>query len=364
MKKGKGKFIISSILLLFLFFGSIAGAQVQEILLGKVGQPLYTLTVMGSGAGTGIVTGDLYGINCTSTAGVESGVCLAQIPMGTTVILTATPSGDHFFDGWSGGGCTGTGTCTLIISGNTSVDAEFILAPQNANLIAWYKFDEGSGTVVYNQATDGSSGGGLFPNLGIVGLNTFWSAVSGFGKKSTSATQDFAWNKPNRTIGGASGWGYGRFLRIIGDGGVSTRGGDVITSGIQACIQTFPSGADVYSNANNGGASASLTVTYNNVWLFHFIANDGIYRVCKADGTIVTGTSLPAGSMVATITPNYLLMGFQYATEDPPVNLIGINPTIFGDWILYSGTTLTVAQWGQWYDKLRTRYGMAARSGW
>lgn len=362
MKKGK---FITSILLLFLslFFIRVGSAQVQEILLGKVGQPLYTLTVTGSGAGTGTVTGS---VNCISTAGVESGACSQQYPMGTTVILTAIPSGDHFFDGWTGGGCSGTGTCTIIISGNTSVNAEFIIAPQSANLIGWYKFDEGSGTVVYNQATDGSGGGGLLPNLGIVGLNTFWSAASGFGKKSASSTQDFAWNKPNRTIGGASGWGLGRFLKLpTGTGGVPTRGGQVITSGIQACIQTVPySATETAMNAGNGAAPAVITVTYSNVWLFHFIANDGIYRVCKADGTIVTGTSLPAGSMVATITPNYLLMGFQYATEDPPVNLIGINPTIFGDWILYSGTTLTVAQWAQWYDKLRSRYGMAARSGW
>jgi len=215
MKKGKGKFIISiTLLLFFLFFGSVVQTQVHEILLGKVGQPLYTLTIIGSGDGTGTVTSNLYGINCTSTVGVESGVCSAQIPMGTSIILTATPSGDHFFDGWSGGGCSGTGTCSITISGNTSVDAKFVTVIQGSNLIAWYRFNEGSGTVVYNKATDGSGGGGLLPNLAVVqNQGLFWTFLSGFGSTPQlffgggSGLTDFAWAAQSRTLGGASGGG-------------------------------------------------------------------------------------------------------------------------------------------------------------
>ncbi len=39
--------------------------------------------------------------------------------------MTATPSSGHVFTGWSGGGCVGTGTCSLTVVANTSVTAGF-----------------------------------------------------------------------------------------------------------------------------------------------------------------------------------------------------------------------------------------------
>src|SRR5207247_10851050 len=41
------------------------------------------------------------------------------------VALTATPSASSVFTGWSGGGCTGTGPCTVTMSAAATVTATF-----------------------------------------------------------------------------------------------------------------------------------------------------------------------------------------------------------------------------------------------
>jgi FtsP/CotA-like multicopper oxidase with cupredoxin domain len=43
----------------------------------------------------------------------------------TSITLTATPDANYTFTGWSGGGCSGTGTCTLTLSADTTVTANF-----------------------------------------------------------------------------------------------------------------------------------------------------------------------------------------------------------------------------------------------
>jgi hypothetical protein len=78
---------------------------------------LYTLTVTTSGAGSGTVTGS--GISCPST-------CAKDFVVGTTVTLTATPSGQDAFTGWSGA-CSGSAsTCTVTLEAAASVGASFV----------------------------------------------------------------------------------------------------------------------------------------------------------------------------------------------------------------------------------------------
>lgn len=151
---------------------------ISQIIHGRVERPLFLLTVTGSGTGSGTITSNIYGINCISTAGVESGVCSIQIPAGTTVVLTATAT-TGMFNGWIGGGCSGAGTCSVVISGNITADANFGIMPQSANLIGWYKVDEGSGSIVFNYAPPGPN---RFPDLNVVTPGSgFWSTHSGFG---------------------------------------------------------------------------------------------------------------------------------------------------------------------------------------
>jgi hypothetical protein len=78
----------------------------------------HTLSVVRSGTGTGTVTSSPAGINCGAD-------CVEIYNYGTIVILTATPSGGSSFAGWSGGGCSGTGTCVTTVTAAATVTATF-----------------------------------------------------------------------------------------------------------------------------------------------------------------------------------------------------------------------------------------------
>jgi hypothetical protein len=84
---------------------------------------LVTIMVTKSG-GSGTVTAT--GIAC-------GGDCMETVNYGTTLTLTATPSTSpataSTFTGWTSGGCSGTGACTLTLTTNTTVNAGFKLRP-------------------------------------------------------------------------------------------------------------------------------------------------------------------------------------------------------------------------------------------
>ncbi|MEZ4404644.1 MAG: hypothetical protein R3B06_31780 [Kofleriaceae bacterium] len=78
------------------------------------------LSVARAGNGAGAVTSTPAGITCGAT-------CTAPFNAGTTVTLTAVPSTGSSFTGWSGGGCSGLGTCTVTLTASTTVTATFTL---------------------------------------------------------------------------------------------------------------------------------------------------------------------------------------------------------------------------------------------
>jgi Galactose oxidase-like, Early set domain/Calx-beta domain len=93
------------------------GGATSNALTFTITSPGFTLTVSRSGNGT--VTSTPTGINCGST-------CAAAYSPGTVVTLTATPQNKNFpFLGWSGGGCSGTGQCTLTMDATKQVTATF-----------------------------------------------------------------------------------------------------------------------------------------------------------------------------------------------------------------------------------------------
>jgi hypothetical protein len=79
--------------------------------------PMETLSIAKSGTGTGYV-GGAGGIDCGPT-------CSGSFVQGSKVVLTAVPDDGSDFTGWSGGGCSGTETCSVTLDANTDVTATF-----------------------------------------------------------------------------------------------------------------------------------------------------------------------------------------------------------------------------------------------
>ena len=86
LDKGKG--------VLMVHYHNVNGNKAQV-----VGIDSHTLSVTKSGNGHGTVTSSPGGIACGAT-------CSNWFASGGDVTLTATPSADSAFTGWSGGGCT------------------------------------------------------------------------------------------------------------------------------------------------------------------------------------------------------------------------------------------------------------------
>jgi hypothetical protein len=83
--------------------------------------PTQPLTVEKAGAGSGSVKSSPSGISCDLNCTQN----VASFIEGASVTLTAVPTKSNEFTGWSGGGCSGTGTCTVAMSAAQTVTAEF-----------------------------------------------------------------------------------------------------------------------------------------------------------------------------------------------------------------------------------------------
>ncbi len=79
-------------------------------------QATHTLTLTKSGTGQGQVS-------CNGAP------CASAYPEDTAVTLAATPAAGSTFAGWSGGGCSGTGTCKVTLEADTTITATFNAKP-------------------------------------------------------------------------------------------------------------------------------------------------------------------------------------------------------------------------------------------
>jgi predicted lipoprotein with Yx(FWY)xxD motif len=83
------------------------------------GPTQHTLSVNTTGTGTGTIQSSPPGIDSCAFS------CSQAFDDGTMVTLTATPDAYSTFTGWSGGGCSGSGTCQITISSDATVTATF-----------------------------------------------------------------------------------------------------------------------------------------------------------------------------------------------------------------------------------------------
>ncbi len=128
-------------------------AQTHSALVNPAGHPvaplqfvsvIYGLNVAKSGSGT--VTSNPAGISCGSD-------CSYTFTQTSEVTLTAQADADSIFTGWSGGGCSGTGTCQVTMNNDITVTATFALFNPSPSL------SPGEGTIG-TELTIGGSGFG------------------------------------------------------------------------------------------------------------------------------------------------------------------------------------------------------------
>ena len=87
-----------------------------------------SISIIPGGNGSGSITSQPAGINCTITFGNGSGTCSAFFPPGTVVRLDARPAADSQFQGWRGlPGCADPSKITVFANTNISCQPGFQL---------------------------------------------------------------------------------------------------------------------------------------------------------------------------------------------------------------------------------------------
>jgi hypothetical protein len=128
---------------------------------------LPTLTVSTNGPGSGTVADGTGAISCAPT-------CSHAYPIGSVVTLTANPQAGSGLAAWTGGGCSGNGTCQVTMTANTSVTATFDLQSTPAS-------------VVTGAPTVGATGAGFIGSVNPSGLATTAFFEYGLDPKYTGA---------------------------------------------------------------------------------------------------------------------------------------------------------------------------------
>lgn len=108
----------------------------------------YALSVTKAGTGVGTVSSSPSGVSCGST-------CTANYAVNSSVTLGAVASPGSNFTGWSGGGCSGTGSCVVTMTAAKSVTATFALNASCATPVSGTAADK-NGTVTASGNTSGS----------------------------------------------------------------------------------------------------------------------------------------------------------------------------------------------------------------
>lgn len=104
----------------------------------------FPLAVAKEGSGTGTVISSPAGINCGTD-------CTETYDINTQVNLTANPSSDSLFTGWSGA-CTGTGNCVVTMDAAKSVTATFTLQTFPLSVTKASGLSAGTGAVTSSPA--------------------------------------------------------------------------------------------------------------------------------------------------------------------------------------------------------------------
>jgi hypothetical protein len=241
----------------------------------------FTVTVTPNGNGMGTLTSTPAGIDCGST-------CNASFDIGTQVTLMAVPSAGTTFVGWTGGGCTGAGSCTVTVTADTAVQPSFAL---NNSLVVT-RTGNGTGTVT---ASDGSI------NCGTTCSHQYAPNTTVTLTATASAQSDF------------TGWA---------GGACSGSGACVVTmTAAAAATATFTlkkyllqvnkagSGTGTVTSNVGGiscGATCSSQLDFNTVVTLTAVATNGsTFTGWSGGGCSSTGSCVQTMTAISTVTANF-----------------------------------------------------------
>ena len=219
----------------------------------------YTLALARNGNGAGTVASGPPGILCGPT-------CSSQFDKDAPVTLYAVASPGSAFAGWSGEGCGGTGSCTVVMSQARNVTAIFNLSPKEPSID--FNGDSITDTFLYNPAAGNWSqyfgSGSGFANT----ANGWWSPgwqITPSEFDADGITDLFLYNP-----------GYGYWYKAIGDGS----GSFTYFSG------QWSAGWDVHSADLNGDGRSDI-------FLFHPAL--GIWFRCVSPANPADGFTYDSG---------------------------------------------------------------------
>lgn len=131
---------------------------------------LKTLSVSRTGAGSGTVASSPVGVSCGAG-------CSAVFAANTVVTLAASPAAGSSFAGWSGGGCSGTGLCTVTLTDAQSVTASFTTAGGSAPSFRRY-LAEGSTGSFFDTRVSLANAGAVLANVVLTFLKADGTSVA------------------------------------------------------------------------------------------------------------------------------------------------------------------------------------------
>jgi hypothetical protein len=243
----------------------------------------FPLNVTRAGTGTGSVTSSPAGIDCGND-------CVESYDHGTVVTLTAAAVTGSTFAGWSGGNCSGTGTCVVTITDAATVSATFTLTTHTLTVV---RTGTGTGTVT-------SSPAGINCGADCTELRNFGSSITLTAAAATGST--FAgWSGGGCTGTGACTVTVTAATTVTATFTLATHTLTAVRVG-SGTITSSPAGINCgldCSQSYNHGTAVTLTATPASGFTFGGWSGGG----CTGTGACVV-TVTGATSVTATFNDN------------------------------------------------------------
>jgi hypothetical protein len=301
----------------------------------------HTLTVTLSGTGSGTVTSTPAGINCGSD-------CTEAYNAATVVTLTAAANATSTFGGWTGAGCTGTGTCVVTMNQAATVTAQFTTIAARWPDSGTRFCTDGAAAVTCPGGIVGHDGFYAInvPNYAVVGgrvqdpiTGLFWErspSIAGF-DHATALTYC-----SNLVVDGFDDWRLPTYLELVSIADFG-RVGPAFTS---TAFPGIPSNSSYWTSTERAGNTSQALAMFTNYPVTTLVsktaATDRIARCVR--GATFTGTLVVNGG---SVTDNRTGLVWQSGTA--PTALTWPNALTYceslvldgnSDWRLPSGKEL------------------------